>query len=123
MKNKVERLLKDRGLEIKSDKNLTENLKEWRKIRNITNPNTHIYVASIIEELLEIFHNNKDEIKFLQNEITYDSALNSDWLMDVANFETLTTLIDEVTSNISGEKNQSKKKPERMNQPVLTSIT
>lgn len=50
-------------------KNLTENLKEWRKTRNITNPNTHIYVASIIEELLEIFHNNKGEIKFLQNEI------------------------------------------------------
>ena len=50
-------------------KTLTENLKEWRKTRNITNPNTHIYVASIIEELLEIFHNNKDEIKFLQNEI------------------------------------------------------
>ena len=50
-------------------KTLTENLKEWRKTRNITNPNTHIYVASIIEELLEIFHNNKGEIKFLQNEI------------------------------------------------------
>lgn len=69
MKNEVERLLKGRGLEVKSNKNLTENLKEWRKNRNIINPNTSVFVASVIEELLEIFYDDKQEIKFLQNEI------------------------------------------------------
>lgn len=51
------------------NKTLTENLKTWRKDRNITNPNTLVFVSNIIEELLEIFHDNKEEIKFLQNEI------------------------------------------------------
>ena len=50
-------------------KNLTENLKEWRKNRNIINPNTSVFVANVIEELLEIFYDDKQEIKFLQNEI------------------------------------------------------
>lgn len=50
-------------------KTLTENLKEWRKERNIINPNTSVFVANVIEELLEIFYDNKQEIKFLQNEI------------------------------------------------------
>ena len=50
-------------------KTLTENLKEWRKERNIINPNTSVFVANVIEELLEIFYNDKQEIKFLQNEI------------------------------------------------------
>ena len=50
-------------------KNLTENLKVWRKNRNIINPNTSVFVASVIEELLEIFYDDKQEIKFLQNEI------------------------------------------------------
>ena len=69
MKNEVERLLKGRCLEVKSDKNLTENLREWRENRNIINPNTSVFVASVIEELLEIFYDDKQEIKFLQNEI------------------------------------------------------
>lgn len=50
-------------------KTLTENLKVWRKNRNIINPNTSVFVANVIEELLEIFHDDKQEIKFLQNEI------------------------------------------------------
>ena len=50
-------------------KTLTENLKEWRASRNIVNPNTSVFVANVIEELLEIFHDDKQEIKFLQNEI------------------------------------------------------
>ena len=69
MKNEVERLIKGRGLKVKSNKNLTENLKEWRENRNIINPNTSVFVASVIEELLEIFYDDKQEIKFLQNEI------------------------------------------------------
>lgn len=50
-------------------KTLTENLKEWRASRNIVNPNTSVFVANVIEELLEIFYDDKQEIKFLQNEI------------------------------------------------------
>ena len=50
-------------------KTLTENLKEWRASRNIVNPNTSVFVANVIEELLEIFYVDKQEIKFLQNAI------------------------------------------------------
>ena len=49
--------------------NLTENLKEWREDRNITEPNTIVYVENVIEELLEIFTEDKKEIKHLQSEI------------------------------------------------------
>lgn len=115
--NKAVRKLKtiEDGINKKKSDNATFNL----LIDNVTTPEVVNFLIGVIPALYAEIH----EGKFLQNEITYDSALNSDWLMDVANFETLTTLIDEVTSNISGEKNQSKKKPERMNQPVLTSIT
>lgn len=41
-------------------------LREWRSNRNITTPNTKVYIANIIEELLEIYFKNKRLIKFLQ---------------------------------------------------------
>lgn len=50
-------------------KKLTENLKEWRKDRNITELDTIVYVENVIEELLEIFTEDKKEIKHLQSEI------------------------------------------------------
>ena len=43
-----------------------DRLRVWRKNRNITVPNTDVYVANIIEELLEIYFKNKRVIKFLQ---------------------------------------------------------
>ena len=49
--------------------NLTEKLKYWRKKRNITEPNTKVFVANCIEELLEIYYQDKNIIKNLQNEI------------------------------------------------------
>ena len=67
MKNEVERLIKSRGLEVKSDKNLTENLREWRKDRHITNENTKVFVENIIEELLEIYFDDKESIKTKKN--------------------------------------------------------
>lgn len=48
---------------------LTKDLRQWRKDRNITSPNTKVYVANQIEELLEIFIDDKKEIKYLQSEI------------------------------------------------------
>lgn len=48
---------------------LTKNLRVWRENRNITKPNTQVYVANVIEELLEIFHKDKDTIKYLQASI------------------------------------------------------
>lgn len=62
MKNEVERLLKGRGLEVKNNKNLTENLREWRKDRNIVISNTYGLVANIVEELLEIYYTDKNKI-------------------------------------------------------------
>ena len=49
--------------------NLTEKLKYWRRKRNITEPNTKVFVANCIEELLEIYYQDKNVIKNLQNEI------------------------------------------------------
>lgn len=46
---------------------LTENLKQWRKSRNIKYPNTKVYIANVIEELLEIYFKNKTVIKILQS--------------------------------------------------------
>lgn len=46
---------------------LTENLKQWRKSRNIKYPDTKVYIANVIEELLEIYFKNKTVIKILQS--------------------------------------------------------
>jgi hypothetical protein len=42
--------------------NLTENLKVWREKRNITDANTKVFVLNTIEELLEIYFDDKDVI-------------------------------------------------------------
>ena len=42
---------------------LTVDLKVWRKDRNITQANTKVYVANVIEELLEIYYTDKQYIK------------------------------------------------------------
>ncbi len=72
MKNEVERLLKGRGLEVKNNKNLTENLKEWREDRNIKNSNTRVFIENILEELLEIYYVDKEMIKACKNDIMSD---------------------------------------------------
>ena len=48
---------------------LTVDLKVWRKDRNITNADTKVYVENVIEELLEIYHPNKEDIKQMQGAI------------------------------------------------------
>ena len=68
MKNEVERLLNGRGLEIKNDKNLTENLRQWRADRNITKADYLVFVGNVLEELLEpIF--TKGIVNLMKNEI------------------------------------------------------
>lgn len=54
------------------NKTLTDNLVEWRKKRNITEPNTKVFVGNCIEELLEIFYLDKNIIKNLKEEILED---------------------------------------------------
>ena len=44
-------------------------LRAWRKSRNINQANAKTYVANVLEELLEIYFNNKETIKFLQEEM------------------------------------------------------
>ena len=60
MKNEVERLLNGRGLEVKNNKNLTENLREWRKTRNITKADYLTFVGNVLEELLEPLYGKKE---------------------------------------------------------------
>ena len=45
-------------------KTLTENLKEWRKNRNISNANYLVFVGNILEELLEPCYNKDFTEKF-----------------------------------------------------------
>lgn len=44
-------------------------LREWRSSRNITTPNTRVYVLNAIEELLEIYYTDKKVIKQHQETI------------------------------------------------------
>lgn len=48
---------------------INKNLANWRKDRNINVSNTKDYIANILEELLEICYDNKDEIKEMQKAI------------------------------------------------------
>ena len=68
MKNEVERLLNGRGLKVESNKNLTENLREWRKDRNITKADYLTFVGNVLEELLEPLY-KKNTINDMKNEI------------------------------------------------------
>lgn len=52
--------------------NLTENLRDWRDDRNIIESNTQVYVENVIEELLEIFHKDKDTINYYKARIMLD---------------------------------------------------
>ena len=49
--------------------NLTENLKVWRHDRNIKNRDTKVFIANVLEELLEIVFVDKDDIDTFKNEI------------------------------------------------------
>lgn len=49
-------------------KNLTENLRVWRKDRNITKADYFVFVENILEELMECFY-NKDFIDECKKEI------------------------------------------------------
>lgn len=51
------------------DKTLTENLKVWRKDRNITKADYLVFVGNVLEELLEIVFVDKDDIDTFKNEI------------------------------------------------------
>lgn len=92
MKNEVERLLKGRGLEVKNNKNLTENLREWRKDRNITKADYFVFVGNVLEELLEPLY-NKHHIEKFKNDIvdTYFDSMNIDIL---SNSDVIDTIQD-----------------------------
>lgn len=46
-----------------------ERLRTWREKRNINEANTQEYVGNCIEELFEIFYDDKDLIDFLKQEV------------------------------------------------------
>lgn len=81
MKNEVERLLNGRGLKVESNKNLTENLREWRKERNITKADYLTFVGNILEELLEPLY-DKYHIEKFKNDMVdiYFDSMNIDLL-------------------------------------------
>ena len=49
--------------------NLTQNLREWRKKRNITKADYLTFVENILEELLEPLHSDKNIVEFVKNNI------------------------------------------------------
>lgn len=60
---------------------LTQDLRVWRKKRNIINADTKVFVQNIIEELLEIYYNDKNEIEEIKDSIWslyFVDALNYD---------------------------------------------
>ena len=71
MKNEVERLINGRRLEVESNKNLTENLRDWRTVRNITKADYLTFVANILEELLEPIEKNKNTLEKYKHEMIY----------------------------------------------------
>ena len=56
--------------------NLTQNLREWRKKRNITKADYLVFVGNVLEELLEPIY-LKEEIEDIKNTIMYDYFGNS----------------------------------------------
>lgn len=63
------------------DKTLTENLKVWRKNRNITQSDYLTFVGNVLEELLEPLYCNKDEITYIKSKILdryFDDGINID---------------------------------------------
>lgn len=59
-------------IEVKvEDKNLTQNLREWRKARNITNADYLTFVGNILEELMEPIW-EKSVIQDKKNQIILD---------------------------------------------------
>ena len=74
-------------------KTLTENLKEWRKDRNITNANYYNFVGNILEELLEPLYDGankewskkaikEDKESILRNYFVYDITPSEDAIID-----------------------------------------
>lgn len=51
--------------------NLTENLREWRKARNITKADYLVFVGNILEELLEPIY-NKEDIEDIKLQVLVD---------------------------------------------------
>lgn len=51
--------------------NLTENLKVWRKDRNITKADYLVFVGNILEELLEPIY-NKEDLEDIKSQILVD---------------------------------------------------
>lgn len=52
--------------------NLTENLEKWRWERNIKIENTKVFIANVLEELLEIYYCDKEMIEACKNDIIDD---------------------------------------------------
>lgn len=52
------------------NENLTQNLREWRKDRNITKADYLVFVGNVLEELLEPLY-TKETVKIYKDEIFY----------------------------------------------------
>ena len=72
--------------------NLTEKLRYWRRKRNISNANTKVYVANVIEELLEIYHDDKELIKELQEDIMFNYFSNHTPLNELNTIDALSDI-------------------------------
>lgn len=73
------------------NKNLTQNLREWRRKRNITNADTKVFVINCLEELLEIYYDKKLDIDFLKN-VIWDEYFTDDNANDLQPISELNTI-------------------------------
>ena len=68
------------------DKTLTENLKVWRKIRNITKADYLTFVGNVLEELLEPIYNKESiqpQVKqIIEDYFIYGGGLDTDEVVD-----------------------------------------
>lgn len=74
-------------------KNLTENLQQWRKERNIKTANYYSFIGNILEELMEPLYENKDLIEEKKQEILKD-IFNDTNNKDVKELDIVDTLQD-----------------------------
>ena len=75
----------------------TEKLRVWREVRNVTNSNTKVYVANVVEELLEIYFTNKKVIKFLQSLVMIIFSIKK----PISKLNTLDAIIDNSVFSIN----------------------
>lgn len=76
-------------------KNLTENLRDWRKNRNITKANYLVFVANVLEELLEPIY-DKENVDYIKSQIWVDYFSKQDVIIDNLKIDDIVDTIQDI---------------------------